>query len=92
MDDFISGENRPLESGVEQSKGSAVNRFVATPIVASSYNDNLDRHMMAIRELIATQVELIEKNKLKGRNVERSQSLLITLNELLANYRILRQR
>ena len=48
--------------------------------------------MMAIRELIATQVELIEKNKLKGHNVERSQSLLITLNELLANYRILRQR
>ena len=113
MDDFIPGENRPLESGVEQSKRSAAGRFVTTPTVAhlhrengagelssspvkpsssSSYNDSLDRHMNELSNLIATQVDLIEKNKLKGHNVERSQNLLITMNELMANYQILRQR
>jgi hypothetical protein len=115
MDDFIPGENRPLESGVEQLKRSAAGRFVTTPNVAhlrrhlengageftrspvkpsssSSHNDSLDRHMNELSKLIATQVELVEKNKLKGYNVERSQNLLIMLNDLMANYQILRRR
>jgi hypothetical protein len=113
MDDFIPGENRPLESGVEQSKRSAAGRFVTTPTVAhlhrengagelscspvmpsnsSSYSDSLDRHMNELSKLIATQVELVEKNKLKDYKVERSQNLLIMLNDLMANYQILRQR
>jgi hypothetical protein len=115
MDDFIPGENRPLESGVEQLKRSAEGRFVTAPNVAhlrrhlengageftrspvepsnsSSYNDSLDCHMNELSKLIATQVELVEKNKLKGHNVERSQSLLNMLNNLMANYQMLRQR
>ena len=48
--------------------------------------------MNDLSQLIATQVELVEENKLKGHNVEQSQKLLITLNELMANYQILRQR
>jgi hypothetical protein len=112
MDDFISGENRPLPSGVEQSERSAVGRVVTALNVAhisrdlengageltrssvkpSSYGDSLDRHMNELSKLIATQVELVEENKSKGHNVERSQNLLIMLNELMANYQILRQR
>jgi hypothetical protein len=48
--------------------------------------------MNDLSQLIATQVELVEENKLKGHKVEPSQKLLITLNELMANYQILRQR
>ena len=62
------------------------------PSSSSSYSDSLDRHMNDLSQLIATQVELVEKNKLKGYNVERSQNLLSMLNDLMANYQILRQR
>jgi hypothetical protein len=41
---------------------------------------------------VRREVELVEKNKLKDHNVERSQNLLIMLNDLMANYQILRQR
>ena len=101
MDDFnpsnITHFHRPLENGVEQLKRSAVDpadlsRSAARPSSSSSSNDSLDRHMIELRQLIATQVELVEKNKLQGRNVERSKQLLIMLNDLMANYQILRQR
>ena len=78
---------RHLENGAGELSSSPVK-----PSSSSSYNDSLDRHMNDLSQLIATQVELVEENKLKGHNVEPSQKLLITLNELMANYQILRQR
>jgi hypothetical protein len=78
---------RHLENGAGELTSSR-----AKPSSSSSYNDSLDRHMNDLGQLIATQVELVEENKLKGHKVEPSQKLLITLNELMANYQILRQR
>jgi hypothetical protein len=50
--------------------------------------DRIDRHMAALRQLIYRQLELVEK----GRNPERALKLLVTLNDLMANYQTLRQR
>jgi hypothetical protein len=54
--------------------------------------DRIDRHIAGVRELISKQVGLVEKDELRGRNAERSQNLLITLNNLLATYQIHRRR
>jgi hypothetical protein len=54
--------------------------------------DRVDRHIGEVRELISKQVELVEKDKLKGQNAERSQNLLVTLSDLLATYQIHRRR
>jgi hypothetical protein len=83
----VSHLRRHLENGAGELTSSR-----AKPSSSSSYNDSLDRHMNDLSQLIATQVELVEENKLKGHKVEPSQKLLITLNELMANYQILRQR
>jgi uncharacterized damage-inducible protein DinB len=52
----------------------------------------IDRHIADVRELISKQVELVDRDKLKGRNAERSQNLLFTLNHLLTAYHIHRRR
>ena len=54
--------------------------------------DRIDCHMAALRQLIYRQVELVEKDKLKGHNVKRALKLLETLNDLMANYQTLRRK
>jgi hypothetical protein len=46
--------------------------------------DRIDRHMAALRQRIYRQLELVEKEKSKGRNAERALKLLETLNDLMA--------
>ena len=53
---------------------------------------DIDCCMAELRELTYTQVELVEKGKLKGRMVERAAKLLALLNDLMANYQTLRRR
>ena len=54
--------------------------------------DRIDGHMAELRELAYRQVELVEKGNLKGQIVERAVKLLALLNDLMANYQILRRR
>jgi len=54
--------------------------------------DRIDCHMAELRELSYRQVELVEKGNLKGRMVERAAQLLGLLNDIMANYKTLRQR
>lgn len=54
--------------------------------------DRIDRHMAALRKLVYKQLELLEKDKSKGHNVERTLKLLATLNDLMTNYQGLRTR
>jgi DNA repair protein RadC len=54
--------------------------------------DRIDCHMAALRKLIYRQVELVEKDKLKGHNVARTLKLLATMNDLMANYQTLLRR
>jgi len=49
--------------------------------------DAVDHHMVALRQLIYRQVELVEK----GHNAEHALRLLETMNDLMANYQTLRQ-
>ena len=54
--------------------------------------DRIDCHMAQLRELTYRQVELVEKGNLKGQTVERAVKLLALLNDLMANYQMLRRR
>jgi hypothetical protein len=54
--------------------------------------DRIDCHMVELKELTYRQVELVEKGNLKGQIVERAAKLLALLNDLMANYQILRRR
>ncbi len=54
--------------------------------------DRIDGHMAELRELTYKQVELVEKGNLKGQIVERAVKLLALLNDLMANYQMLRRR
>jgi hypothetical protein len=54
--------------------------------------DRIDGHMAELKELTYKQVELVEKGNLKGQITERAVKLLALLNDLMANYQILRRR
>ena len=54
--------------------------------------DRINCHMAELRELTYRQVELVEKGKSKGRVIERAAKLLALLNDLMANYQMLRRR
>ena len=54
--------------------------------------DRIDGHMAELRELTYRQVELVEKGNLKGQIVERAVKLLALLNDLMANYQMVRRR
>ena len=54
--------------------------------------DRIDGHMADLRELTYRQVELVEKGNLKGQIVERAVKMLALLNDLMANYQMLRRR
>jgi hypothetical protein len=54
--------------------------------------DRIDCHMAELRALTYRQVELVEKSSSKGQIVERAVKLLALLNDLVANYQMLRRR
>ena len=54
--------------------------------------DRIDGHMAELRELTYRQVELVEKANLKDKIVEQVVKLLALLNDLMANYQMLRRR
>ena len=54
--------------------------------------DIIDGHMAELREVTYRQVELVEKGNSKGQIVERAVKLLALLNDLMANYQMVRRR
>ena len=54
--------------------------------------DKIECHMAELRKLTYRQVELVEKGNLKGQIVERAVKLLALLNDLMANYQMVRRR
>jgi hypothetical protein len=100
MDNFIPGGSlkrfNPLEPGVDDLTRSTLLKLLLHEAEKSSPThqelDRIDRHMAALRQLIYRQLELAEKEKSKGRNAERALKLLATMNDLMANYQILRRR
>jgi hypothetical protein len=99
MDNFIPSESaecfdRRLESGVDELTRSTLLKLLLHEAGKSRPTrqqlDRIDCHMAALRKPIYRQVELVEKSK--GYNAERTLKLLATLNDLMANYQILRRR
>jgi hypothetical protein len=96
MDNFIPSNNlksfNPLEHGVDELARSTLLKLLLheaeKSCVTRQQLDRIDRHMGALRQLIYTQLELVEK----GHNAERALKLLVTLNDLMANYLTLRRR
>jgi hypothetical protein len=100
VDNFIPSANpkhlNPLEPGVDELTRSTLLKVLLHEAEKSCLTrqrlDRIDRHMAALRKLIYRQVELVEKDKLKGHSAERALKLLTTLNDLMANYQTLRRR
>ena len=102
MTNFIPSEDlkrfhRPLEGGADAFTRSMLLKLLLHEAEKSScltgqQLDRIDRHMVELRQLIYRQVELVEKDKLKGHNAQRVQNLLATMNDLMTNYQILRRR
>ena len=100
MDNVIPSKNlkhfNPLEPGVDELTRSTLLKVLLHEAEKSCLtrqrSDRIDRHMAALRKLIYRQVELIEKDKLKGHNAARTLKLLATMNDLMANYQTLRRR
>jgi hypothetical protein len=86
----------PLDTVVdEQTRSTLLKLFLHDAEKSSPTRqqlDRIDRHMAALRQLIYRQLELAEKDKLKGHNAERALKLLATMNDLMTNYQALRQR
>jgi hypothetical protein len=92
---FIPSKNlkyfNPLEPGVDEQTRSTLLKLLlheAETRLTSQRLDRIDRHMVALRQLIYRQVELVEK----GHNADQALKLLATLNDLMANYQTLRRR
>ena len=98
MDNFIASGSlkrfNPLETGVDELTRSTLLKLLLHEAEKSSPTrqelDRIDCHMAALRQLIYRQLELVEKSK--SHNAERALKLLATMNDLMANYQILRRR
>jgi hypothetical protein len=98
VDNFIASGSlkrfNPLETGVDELTRSTLLKLLLHEAEKSSPTrqelDRIDCHMAALRQLIYRQLELVEKSK--GHNAERALKLLATMNDLMANYQILRRR
>jgi hypothetical protein len=100
MDNFIPGKRftpfNPLESGVDEQTRSTLLKLLLHEAEKSCLTrkrlDGIDRHMAALRQLMYRQLELVETDRSKGHSAEQALRLLVTLNNLMANYQTLRLR
>jgi hypothetical protein len=87
---------RPLKGGVGAlTRSMLVTRLLDEAKKSSPTRQQLDtieRHIAELRKLTYRQLELIETDKSKGYNVELALEQLKVLNDLMANYQMLRRR
>ena len=86
----------PLETGVDELTRSTLLKLLLHEAEKSCPTrqrlDRIDRHMAALRQLIYRQLEMAEKDQMKGHSVERALKQLATMNDLMANYQTLRRK
>jgi hypothetical protein len=94
MNNFIPSVSfapfKPLDSGAEQLRTTLLKLLLLEAeksCVTRQRLDTIDRHMVALRQLIYRQVESVEK----GHDAERALRLLETMNDLMVNYQTLRR-
>ena len=78
MDHFLPSGRfaplNPLEGGVDELTRTTLLKLLLHEAEKSCPQglDRIDRHMAALRELIYRQLELAEKDQMKGQSVERA--------------------
>ena len=94
MNNFIPSVSfapfKPLDSGADEVHTTLLKLLLLEAeksCVTRQRLDTIDRHMVALRQLIYRQVESVEK----GHDAERALRLLETLNDLMVNYQTLRR-
>ena len=94
MNNFIPSVSlapfKPLDSGADELRTTLLKLLLLEAeksCVTRQRLDTIDRHMVALRQLIYRQVESVEK----GHDAERALRLLETLNDLMVNYQTLRR-
>ena len=100
MDHFIPSERfaplNPSEGGVDELTRTTLLKLLLYEAEKSCLTrqqlDRVDRHLAALRQLIYRQLELAEKDQMKGRSIDRALKELATMNDLMANYQTLRRR
>jgi hypothetical protein len=96
---FIPSEGsdfqRPLKGGADALTRSMLVKLLLDEAKKSSPTrlqlDTIERHIAELRKLTYRQLELIETDKSKGL-VELALKQLVMLNDLMANYQMLRHR
>ena len=78
------GEGRPMDDFIPSEDLSGVEQLTRSAVIATQNVARLRRQL--------EKVELVEKGNLKGQIVERAVKLLALLNDLMANYQMLRRR
>jgi hypothetical protein len=101
MTSFFPSERLTFVHGSLQSGGTgALARSILlkrsldetkNPYLTRQQLDTRERHLAELRQLIYRQLKLLEKDKLKSRDAERVQNLLVMLNDLMADYQTLRR-
>ena len=95
MDKFIARENikhfrRELENGVDGPRRATMLRLLVEEEnhfgLTREQLSKLDRHISLLSEIMARQVELIDKLQSLGSPLERAPMVLATLNDLMAVY------
>jgi hypothetical protein len=100
VDNVIPSKNlkhfNPLDPAVDELTRSTLLKVLLHEAEKSCLTrqrlDTIDRDMAALRKLIYRQVELVEKEKLKGHKTAQTLKLLATMNDLMANYQRLRRK
>ena len=101
MTSFLPSERLTCVHGSLQSGGTdALARSILlkrsldetkNPCLIRQQLDARERHLAELRQLIYGQLKLLEKDKLKSRDAEGVQNLLVMLNDLMADYQTLRR-
>jgi len=100
VNEFAARENltsfrRELEQGVGESvRGVLLDLLVEQESLFGLQQEQLDRvnrHIIRLREIIAGQVQLMERLQSKGLALEKAQLVLDTLNDMMLAHQSFRQ-
>jgi hypothetical protein len=100
MNEFVARENLArFRSEPEQGVGESVRGVLLDLLVEQEdlfglrheQLERVNRHIARLREIIASQVQLVERLQSKGLAIDRAQLVLDTLNDMMLAHQSFRQ-
>jgi hypothetical protein len=100
VNEFVARENLArFRSELEQGVGESVRSVLLDLLVEQEslfglrheQLDRVNRHIVRLREIIASQVRLIERLQSRGLALEKAQLVLDTLNDMMLTHQSFRQ-